>query len=48
MSHEVDPKDDQAKRSLAQKLKQAAKAAREKAITSYQPFHGFHRCPEAV
>ncbi len=48
MSHEVDPKDAQAKRSLAQKLKQAEKAAREKAVKQREQFRGLQIRPTAT
>ncbi len=48
MSHEVDPKDAQAKRSLAIKLKQAEKVAREKAIKQREKFRGLQIRPTAT
>lgn len=48
MSHEVDPKEAQAKRSLALKLKKAEKAAREKAIKQREKFRGLQIRPTAT
>ncbi len=48
MSHEVDPKDAHTKRTLAQKLKQAEKSAREKAIKHREKFRGLQIRPTAT
>ncbi len=48
MSHEVDPKDAVSKRTLAKKLRQAEKAAREKAIKQREKFRGLQIRPTAT
>ncbi len=48
MSHEVNPKEAASKRSLARKLKQAEKAAREKAIKQREQFRGLQIRPTAT
>lgn len=47
MTHETDPQDAASKRSLADKLKRAEKAAREKAIKERETFRGLQIRPTA-
>lgn len=47
MTHEVDPQDAVAKRTLAQKLRKAEKQAREKAIKEREKFRGLQIRPTA-